>query len=221
MNMKTRFLQLYSNITSFSPKERCMKTFTALFLFCLSIQLNAQSTYTGHLRTSQAGKGTVVIIQSDAIEQAVNNHQQPVTPSAKAGPKQDAKQHPTSTPKASDAKHSGNHAEQSAEAHAASAGSSRHYAERTRHKARGFRICIFTGGNSRADKAKALEMGRKCRAKFPELAVYSNFVAPRWVTNVGDFRTRQEAHKYVKLIRKAHFTYEVRVVSSEVNLPNY
>ena len=70
-------------------------------------------------------------------------------------------------------------------------------------------------------RQKALEMGRKCRAKFPELAVYSNFVAPRWVTNVGDFRTRQEAHKYVKLIRKAHFTYEVRVVSSEVNLPNY
>lgn len=93
------------------------------------------------------------------------------------------------------------------------------YVNRARHKVRGYRICIFTGGNSRADKQKALDMGNKCRAKFPELASYASFEAPRWVTHVGDFKTREEAQKYVSRIRRAHITYEVRIVASEVNVP--
>ena len=80
-------------------------------------------------------------------------------------------------------------------------------------------VSVFTGGNSRADKQKAIQMGRKCREKFAELAVYPSFEAPRWVTHVGDFKTRQEAQKYVTKIRRAHFTYEVRIVASEVNVP--
>lgn len=93
------------------------------------------------------------------------------------------------------------------------------HVNRLRYKARGFRICIFTGGNSRADRQRALEMGRKCREKFPELAAYTSFSAPRWVTHVGDFRTRAEAQKYVSRIRRARLSYEVRIVGSEVNLP--
>lgn len=93
------------------------------------------------------------------------------------------------------------------------------HVNRLRYKARGFRICIFTGGNSRADRQRALEMGRKCRDKFPELAAYTSFSAPRWVTHVGDFRTRAEAQKYVSRIRRARLSYEVRIVGSEVNLP--
>lgn len=95
----------------------------------------------------------------------------------------------------------------------------RSYVNRARHKARGYRICIFTGGNSRADKQKAIEMGNKCRSKFPELASYASFEAPRWVMHVGDFKTREEAQKYVRLIRRSHISYEVRIVASEVNIP--
>ena len=94
------------------------------------------------------------------------------------------------------------------------------YTARSRHKARGYRICIFTGGNSRQDKAKAQQVGQQCRNKFGELAVYTFFQSPRWVTHVGDFATRKEAEKYVNLIRRAHFTYETRIVASEVNLPD-
>ena len=95
----------------------------------------------------------------------------------------------------------------------------RHYVSRQRRKAMGYRICIFTGGNSRADKEKAIQMGQKCRNLFGELAAYPSFVSPRWVTHVGDFRTREDAQKYVTRIRKAHISYEVRIVKSEVNLP--
>lgn len=190
----------------------------ALLFPTLSIQ--AQSTYTEKLRKNEAGKGTVIINQSPEIERVVNH-----TGSASQG---------TASQKEVNALH------KEAAAHNATAGAttgndknaagthetktktatgSKTYVSRARHKARGFRICIFTGGNSRADKTKAIQMGNKCREKFPELAAYPSFLPPRWVTHVGDFKTRQEAEKYVQLIRKARFTYEVRIVSSEVNIP--
>ena len=61
-------------------------------------------------------------------------------------------------------------------------------------------------------------MGEKCRKQFPELSVYTHFVSPRWVCTVGDFKTMEDAQKYIAPIRSAHISYEVRVVKSEVFL---
>lgn len=226
-----------------------MKSLIALLSlsFLPSLSILAQSTYTGHLRSAQEGKGTVVVIQSDAIEQVVNNTSKPKGQNSTAkGQNGKQLEHPAQKPQqgasTSSAQHkgqtagashpategtqhtqtpAGGHATEGAAHSSASrpASSTRHYEERARHKAQGYRICIFTGGNSRADKNKAIQMGNKCRAKFGELAVYPSFIAPRWVTYVGDFRTHQEAQKYVTLIRRARLSYEVRVVRSEVNLP--
>lgn len=205
----------------------------AITSLLLALPLHAQTTYTGHLRAAKPGKGTVVIVQSDAIEQVVNNRQTPAHPAtdgkkggkasttttSPAKPEHAAQKSPTEPTRkpATDTSSAAHHTTSAGAGHTAA--TPRHYAERARHKARGFRICIFTGGNSRADKMKAAEMGQKCRQKFPELATYPSFQSPRWVTHVGDFRTRQEAQKYVNLIRKARLSYEVRIVSSEVNVP--
>lgn len=225
-----------------------MKSLIALLTlsFLPTLSLFAQSTYTGHLRSAQDGKGTVVVVQSDAIEQVVNNMPKPkgqVSAPKVQGSKQSDKPaqkpqqggasastqlkgQPTGTSHlaAEGAQHSsaaGGHGAEGASHTSASRSSAapKHYEERARHKAQGYRICIFTGGNSRADKNKAIQMGNKCKAKFGELSVYPSFIAPRWVTYVGDFRTHQEAQKYVALIRRARISYEVRVVRSEVNLP--
>ena len=222
-----------------------MKSRFGLFLFSsfAYFPILAQNTYTGHLRSSQAGKGTIVIVQSEAIEQVVNN-----TPKTKsktsAWEKPEAKPHThpvsknptggTATPshfkshaeESSRKEENASHSYSSRASDTASRSSStshptgvRRYEERIRHKAQGYRICIFTGGNSRQDKNEAIQMGNKCRAKFGELAVYPSFIAPRWVTYVGDFRTHQDAQKYVTLIRRSRISYEVRIVKSEVNLP--
>lgn len=211
-------------------------------LFALSTY--SQSTYTEKLRKNEAGKGTVVIRQSDEIERIVNGTQKPRSASkvSTSTTKNDASansgstshashtsatathtSHPStdaSEKKESARKSSENKSKPTQKHNTASDTSSGHrYISRARHKARGFRICIFTGGNSRADKIKAIQMGNKCREKFRELAVYPSFEAPRWVTHVGDFKTRQEAQKYVVRIRRAHISYEVRIVASEVNIP--
>lgn len=181
-----------------------------LLIICAALtvsSVNAQGTYTEKLRKTEAGQGKIIINQSADIEHIVNHGNPPA-------PKKAQTAH---TNEAATAHHT---ADPNPPLHKADyTGANGTHVKRARYKARGFRICIFTGGNSRADKAKAQQMGEKCRKKFPELAVYPNFVPPRWVTYVGDFKTREEAQKYVSLIRRAHFTYEVRIVGSEVNLP--
>lgn len=231
-----------------------MTLYTTLLMLALSLPAAAQSTYTAHLRRTEAGKGTVIINQSPQIEQLVNNaHAAKTTPASPKSATQRpartesvqaakpstpaAEHHATAKPdsntpaghttahKSAPAEHKSAPAEHhhATERNAAAAPDTpaehHNYVNRARYKARGFRICIFTGGNTRADRAKAQQMGQKCRQKFPELASYTSFSAPRWVTYVGDFKTRAEAQKYVRLIRRARFTYEVRIVSSEVNLP--
>lgn len=201
-----------------------------LSLWGTSLSVQSQTTYTAFLRRYEAGKGMIVINQSAQIEQIVNNvlpatHNTPSHEQAVQRPdRQESRTvtHPDTdnTRNKTASEHSlpanrENH--ESTAGHAAS--DHRTHVNRLRHKARGYRICIFTGGNTRADKTRALQMGQKCRQKFPELATYTSFIAPRWVTHVGDFKTQQEAQKYVRLIRRAHFTYEVRIIGSEVNLP--
>lgn len=183
-----------------------MKRLSFIIVVCFwAVQLFAQSTYTEELTREEAGKGTVVIRQSEEIDRAVNRPRtaKPVAPVVR----RDTVSH--------------THEESmKGKTEAKKPRTKENYVARGRHKSQGFRICIFTGGNSRQDKNKAVEMGNKCRRNFPELAVYTTFSAPRWVTNVGDFKTRNEAQKYVGLIRSARFTYEVRIVASEVNLPD-
>lgn len=185
------------------------------FLLCLfsfiTFSLSAQGTFTDKLRQNESGSGKVIIEQAYDIERVVNNISS-VKSQTIAEPVKDVVE---------EEKH--DESQNVVPSHVTSnhnAANSHSYVARGRHKAAGYRICIFMGGNSRNDKNRAIQIGEKCRSKFRELSVYTRFMAPRWVTHVGDFRTRNEAQKYVELIRKANFTYIVRVVRSEVNLPN-
>lgn len=237
----------YLHIRTFSQNAIIYEIFTHHHrLFSVVDALLCTKTYTEKLRQNEAGKGTVIINHSPEIDEVVNAKTSEHN-TKKATPVKKDDTHTGSaatkvTPKNTghnEAEHAHNTAGKDTKAttHVNDRAESQHrttgrkdtpkrenegshsYVSRARHKARGFRICIFTGGNSRADKQKAIQMGRKCREKFAELAVYPSFEAPRWVTHVGDFKTRQEAQKYVTKIRRAHFTYEVRIVASEVNVP--
>lgn len=213
-------------------KALILSVFASLFAF----QLHAQNTYTEKLRQNEAGKGSVIINHSPEIDNVVNHGNKKksttTTPVVHNTTKTQADKHTESVPHTAANTNKNEHKKEgkTEATHANTSkphtGSTRpnvngqkHYTSRARHKARGYRICIFTGGNTRADKMKAIEMGNKCRRLFKELAVYPSFEAPRWVTHVGDFKTHQEAQKYVARIRHAHFTYETRIVASEVNVP--
>ncbi len=157
-----------------------------------------QQTFTEHLKEQKAGQGKVVIVQNAEIESLVNGTGRTVT-TGKKGSEEHRASH-VSGP----AKH---------KSYEAGIGGTRQ-----RYKAQGYRIQIFTGGNSRTDKLEAQKMERKCQSAFPELSVYTHFVSPRWICRVGDFRTLEEAHKYARLIRAAGISYEVRPVKCTVLL---
>ena len=92
------------------------------------------------------------------------------------------------------------------------------YIARARYQATGFRIQVYTGGNSRNDKAKAQQLQMRCRQAFPELSAYVHFISPHWVCRVGDFKDRNEAQRYASQIRRKKLSYEVRIVKSTVLL---
>lgn len=178
-----------------------------LLISCMAFSLlPAQTAYTEHLTKNGNGKGKVVLLQDPEITDIVNNTRK----------KASAETTPTAPSKSGNgnskpAKPEGKAVENEEEAAAANV-------RRQRIRTTGFRIQIFTGSNSHADKVKAYNIGEKCRKAFPMLSVYPRYYNPRWTCRVGDFKTREEAQVYAQKIRAAHISGEARIVKCEVLL---
>lgn len=71
--------------------------------------------------------------------------------------------------------------------------------------AKGYRIQVYAGANTRADRAKAQEMGAKVKTKFPGHPVYVHFYSPRWCCRFGNFRNQEAATKLLKQVKKEGF----------------
>mgnify|MGYP002855267929 CR=1 FL=1 len=70
------------------------------------------------------------------------------------------------------------------------------------YKTTGYRVQAFAGGNTRNDRQKAERTGNAMRQLFPGEDVYVRFYSPRWVCRVGNYRTYEEAHEKLLMIRK-------------------
>ena len=81
----------------------------------------------------------------------------------------------------------------------------REFRDAEKVKAKGFRILVYAGGNKRADKAKAEEVGERMKHLFPWLPVYTHFESPRWVCRLGNFTTRAEASEVLQDVRSAGY----------------
>lgn len=58
-------------------------------------------------------------------------------------------------------------------------------------KARGYRVQVYAGNNSRKAREEANKVAEDIKKEFPELPVYSFFQPPRWLCRVGDYRRRK------------------------------
>lgn len=179
-------------------KKVALLTILASVYICCGTT-RAQTTYTEHLTKAEAGKGTVVIVQDPAIADIVNNTRRAAVPASVQ----------TRTTVASDSAGSPVHAKTAYRP--ANSGE-----KRQRHYVQGYRIQVYTGGNSRTEKMAAIKIGNKCRAAFGELSVYPHFVSPRWICQVGDFRNINDAKRYLGLIREARISNEARIVRCKV-----
>ena len=72
----------------------------------------------------------------------------------------------------------------------------------TKIKARGYRIQVFAGNNTRASKERANEVDRYIRSMYPDLPVHTEFKNPRWLCTVGDFLYYEEAYETLRKLKK-------------------
>lgn len=73
------------------------------------------------------------------------------------------------------------------------------------YKTDGYRVQAYAGGNTKKDKIKAEEAGSKIKRLLPDQPVYVHFYSPRWICRVGNFRSYEEAHQVLLLLREEGF----------------
>lgn len=69
------------------------------------------------------------------------------------------------------------------------------------HKVTGYRIQVYSGGNSRSDRQRAQDIGNKIKMAFPDQPVYVHFYSPSWKCRVGNFRTYEDANRMLRKIK--------------------
>lgn len=72
---------------------------------------------------------------------------------------------------------------------------------RSSYKVTGYRVQAYAGGNSRADRQKAEQIGNAIKMRYPDQPVYVHFYSPRWICRIGNYRTLSEANVMLAKIR--------------------
>lgn len=75
----------------------------------------------------------------------------------------------------------------------------------TKKKVNGFRVQVYSGGNTRNDRQQAEIAGQKVKAILPDQPVYVHFYSPRWMCQVGNFTTQRQAVAVLRKVRKIGF----------------
>ena len=86
-------------------------------------------------------------------------------------------------------------------------------------KARGYRVQVYAGNNSRMARQEANEVADNIKKEFPELSVYAFFQPPRWLCRVGDYRSIEEADSAMRRLKATGKFKEVSIVREQINIP--
>ncbi len=161
-----------------------------------AIGLSAQTKFTEQLQKPAAGQGKVTLHQSQKITDLVNGDAGIASAPTKTKPTE------TGTKKAQD----GDQVEVSA------------LQPTTGQKIRmnGYRIQVYSGGNSRKAKTEAAAMGQRVRSMFSDLSIYTNFISPHWICRVGDFKSYEEANEIFRQMKATGRFSEAVIVKSKI-----
>ena len=86
-------------------------------------------------------------------------------------------------------------------------------------KARGYRVQVYAGNNSRIARQEANDVAEQVKIEFPELPVYAFFQPPRWLCRVGDYRSIEEADASMRRLKATGKFKEVSIVREQINIP--
>ncbi len=188
--------------------------FLTLIMVC-ALNASAQ-TYLDHLQTREVGKGTVTVHQSQEIDKLINGTNPNVvqvkkTPSPKLVEKKETVEKvevaKKTTPEKLDEPLDINSIDTSKKV------------IRNGYKVSGYRVQVYAGGNSRADKTKAENISNQIKAYFPGQPVYCHFYSPRWICRMGNYRTYEEAKAVLKKVQSLGYN-QASIVKGQITVTN-
>lgn len=207
-----------------------MKLIVALLaLICVATTAFSQ-TFTERLQKPVAGKGTIKIVHSAAIDKLVNGNQPDMRPAKPqtATPAQNTaettrKQQPqtdttkkATTTTATEQKPQQETQKTDEEFEIPTVDMRKKVMGRS-YKVNGYRVQAYAGGNTRADRQKAQNIGDAIKLKFPEQPIYVHFYSPRWICRVGNFRTYEEAHAMLLEVKKMGYK-QASIVKGKISV---
>ena len=196
-----------------------MRVIAILITYHLSFITSSAQTFTDRIQQQVTGEGTVTIHHDVVIDQLVNGtiNTQPVqtstpnkqTASTPSKPnKQTANtqnQTPTTNHQTPSTQHQTPVTQNQTPTTQQQTPTTQEDTPVKRYRTTGYRVQVFRGGNSKADRQKAEGAGNRIREAFPGHAVYVEFFSPEWTCRVGNFRDIEDARKMRDEIRRMGF----------------
>ena len=200
-----------------------MRRLITILILCIGIFTNADAqTYTLRIQKQVAGQGTVTIHQDSVIDNLVNN----ATLGIRSAGQPASKTTPTTKPQTSQTGQTSQTSQTSQVAQPIQTNTGSEAIDtidtskkliRNGYKVSGYRVQAFAGGNSRADRIKAEQIGNNIKAQYADVPVYVHFYSPRWICRVGNYRTYEEAHQMLLSLRKLGYT-QATIVKGKITV---
>ena len=200
-----------------------MRRLITILILCIGIFTNADAqTYTQRIQKQVAGQGTVTIHQDSVIDNLVNN----ATLGIRSAGQPASKTTPTTKPQTSQTGQTSKTSQTSQVTQPIQTNTGSEAIDtidtskkliRNGYKVSGYRVQAFAGGNSRADRIKAEQIGNNIKAQYADVPVYVHFYSPRWICRVGNYRTYEEAHQMLLNLRKLGYT-QATIVKGKITV---
>lgn len=202
------FFFIYTRHGLFHFQTINMKRLSAFIITVLcGITLHAQ-TFLDTLRKDVPGQGTVTVVQSPEIDKLVNGTEKPVA-KPNDGNGNSGQQHSQQTDnkkheqQETTAPGTSTHDDNSSTSQTEeTVVDTRKKIMRNSYKTQGYRIQVFSGGNSRANRQKAETAGAVMKSNFPSEPIYVHFYSPSWKCRMGNYKTVEEARALLAQVKK-------------------
>lgn len=198
-----------------------MRRLISIIILCIGILTNADAqTFTQRIQKQVAGQGSITIRQDSVIDQLVNSATLGIKSSGQAAkPSQTSSTSPTSTSSPSSSTSTTSHTSSTSPTTTSAIPDTIDTSKKIMRgmKVTGYRVQVFAGGNSRADRQKAERIRDDIKAHFSTVPVYAHFYSPRWICRVGNYRTYEEAHQMLVTLRNIGYT-QATIVKGKITV---
>ena len=79
----------------------------------------------------------------------------------------------------------------------------------------GYRVQVYAGPKA-TGKQEALKYEKEIKKVFPGISTYVRFIQPRWTCRVGDFRTREDAQRFLEKVNEEKISTQTTIVRCQV-----